>query len=47
MPGCLEMETDASEGLCNSLSGEDTDAGLSLDKFIDLADRGFIRRAVL
>lgn len=47
MPATLGMETGATAGLSESLSCEDAEISLSLDKSIDSADRGFIRRAVL
>lgn len=44
--GTLEKEADAPGSLSNALT-EDRGAALRLNEFIDSADEGFIRRAVL
>lgn len=41
------MDTEVSEELARSLVPEDMDAVLIMDKFIDSADKGFVRRAAL
>lgn len=41
------MDADVSEELASSLVRKDMDAVVIMDKFIDSADKGFVRRAVL